>query len=68
MGSPHVTVSDPAQGTVLVTVMAINGQTDQVTVRTHEGQLLVLHRLPESLAGLQVGDQFTLEVPQRAAQ
>jgi len=68
MGSPHVLVSDPAQGTVLVTVMAIDGQTTQVTVQTHEGQRLVLHRLPGSLAGLRVGDQFTLYVAQRATQ
>ena len=60
----NVKVSDPAQGTVRATVMAIDGQTNQVKVHTHEGQQLILFLAPESLAGMRVGDQFTLQVAQ----
>jgi len=34
LGSPAVQVSDPTQGTVEATVLAIDGETNQVTVRT----------------------------------
>jgi len=63
----NVKVSDPAQGTVRATVMAINGQTNQVKVYTHEGQMFRLFLEPESLAGIRVGDQFTLQVAQQLA-
>jgi hypothetical protein len=63
----NVKVSDPAQGTVRATVMAINGQINQVKVYTHEGQMFLLFLEPESLPGIRVGDQFTLQVAQRLA-
>jgi len=61
----NVKLSDPAQGTVRATVMAIKGQINQVKVYTHEGQMFLLFLAPESLAGIRVGDQFTLQVAQR---
>jgi len=61
----NVKVSDPAQGTVRATVMAIKEQINQVKVYTHEGQMFLLFLAPESLASIRVGDQFTLQVAQR---
>jgi hypothetical protein len=61
-----VKVSDPAQGTVRATVLTIDREINQVKIHTHEGQQLVLYLAPESLASLQVGDQFLLQVGQRA--
>jgi len=63
----NVKVSDPAQGTVRATVMAINGQINQLKVYTHEGQMFLLFLEPEFLAGMRVGDQFTLQVAQGSA-
>jgi len=64
----NVKVSDPAQGTVQATVMAIDRQINQVKVQTHEGQRLVLYLAPESLAGIRVGHYIILQVAQRSAQ
>jgi len=66
MGSPGVKVSDPAQRTVQATVRAVDGVTNQVTVQTQEGQMLILQLSSESLPGMRVGDQFTLQVAQRS--
>lgn len=62
----NVKVSDPDQGTVRATVMAIDGQTNRVKIHTHEGQLLTLFLASESVAGMRVGDQFILQVAQRS--
>src|SRR5215813_8983079 len=43
LASPDIRVSDPVEGTVAATVMAVDGQTNQVKVRTQEGQILVLN-------------------------
>jgi hypothetical protein len=65
---PHnLKVSDPVQGTVRATVMAINGQINQVKIYTHEGQMFLLFMEPQSLARMRVGEQFTLQVAQRLA-
>lgn len=63
-----VKVSDPAQGTVRATVLAIDRAINQVTVQTHEGQRLSLYLTPASLAGMQVGQQYILQVAQRSEQ
>lgn len=68
LASPEVRVSDPRQGTVAATVMAIDGQTNQAKVRTQEGQTLVLHLPPEAVMGMRVGDRFTLSIAQRVRQ
>lgn len=68
LGSPEVRVSDPMQGTVAATVMAVDGQTSQARVRTQQGQTLVLHLPPEAIIGMRVGDQFTLSIAQRSRQ
>jgi hypothetical protein len=64
----NIKVSDPAQGTVQATVMAIDRQINQAKVQTHEGQRLVLYLAPESLAGMRVGHYIMLQVAQRSAQ
>jgi hypothetical protein len=61
-----VKVSDPALGTVRAAVMAIDREINQVKIQTHEGQRLVLYLAPESVASLRVGDQFLLQLTQRA--
>lgn len=63
--SPDIKVSDPVQGTVEATVMAVDGQTNQARVRTQEGQILVLTLSPETVMGMRVGDHVTLSVAQR---
>lgn len=68
LASPDVKVSDPIQGTVAATVMAVDAQTNQARVRTQEGQILVLNLPPETVMGLRVGDQFTLSIAQRSIQ
>jgi len=68
LGSPDLRVSDPVHGTVEATVMAIDGQTHQVRLRTQEGQTLMLHLPPEAFRGMRVGDQFTLSIAQRSPQ
>jgi len=67
MGSPSIKVSDPAQRTVQATVRAVDGVTNRVTVQTQEGQMLILQLSSESLPGMRVGDQFTLQVAQRSS-
>jgi len=66
LASPSVKVSDPAQRTVQATVRAVDGATNRVTVQTQEGQMLILQLPPESLTGMRLGDQFTLQVAQRS--
>ena len=65
LGSPALALSDPIQGTVEVTVLGIDGQTNQVTVWTQMGQTLLLTLAPETLPGLQVGQHFTLSFARR---
>jgi hypothetical protein len=57
-----VKLNDPTQGTVRVTVLAIDAEIKQVTVQTDEGQRLLLFLPPESLARLQVGVPCLLQV------
>ena len=52
-----------AQGNVQATVTAIDTTTNQVKVRTAEGQTIVLALSPASLRGLQIGDPLTFTVP-----
>lgn len=65
LASPGVRVSDPTQGTVAATVMAVDGQTNQVRVQTQEGQILVLNLPPEAVTDMRVGDQFMLSIAQQ---
>ena len=67
MASPDLKVSNPAEGTVRATVRSIDGETNQVKIQTQEGQMLVLHLAPESIADMRVGDEFTLQVAQQSA-
>jgi hypothetical protein len=60
-----VTVSDPAQGTVRATVLAMDEQLNKVTIQTHAEQRLILFLDPASFTGLRVGQQFLLQVAQR---
>src|SRR5712691_7140583 len=62
-----VTVSDPAQGTVRATVLAMDEQLNQVTIQTHAEQRLTVFLDPASFTGLRVGQQFLLQVAQRSA-
>jgi hypothetical protein len=62
LGSPQLRVSNPRQGTVEATVMAVDVRTNQVRMQTQEGQILVLNLSPEAVMGMRVGDQFTLVV------
>lgn len=57
-----VKLSDPTQGSVQATVLAINEEINQITVHTDEGQRLMLFLPPESLARLQVGTPCLLQV------
>jgi hypothetical protein len=57
-----VKLSDPTQGAVQATVLAINEEINQITVHTDEGQRLMLFLPPESLARLQVGTPCLLQV------
>jgi hypothetical protein len=61
-----VKLSDPAQGTVRATVLAIDEEISQITVQTDEGQQLMLFLPPESLARLQVGAPCLLQVVNRS--
>jgi hypothetical protein len=65
LGSPPLKLSDPRDGTVQVTVVALHPQRSEATVRTHTGQQLVLTLPLESFASLRVGDRFLLQVVQR---
>jgi len=68
LGSPAIQVSDPTQATVEVTVLAIDGETNQVKVLTQTGQTLLLTLAPEAVTSLQVGEHFTLSMTQRSGQ
>jgi hypothetical protein len=57
-----VTLSDPAQGTVRATVVAIDEEINQIKVQTDAGQRLMLFLPPESVARLQVGAPCLLQV------
>ena len=57
-----VKLSDPAQGTVYATVLAIDEEINQITVQTDEGQRLMLFLDPASLARLHVGAPCLLQV------
>ena len=57
-----VTLSDPAQGTVGATVLAIDDEINQIKVQTEAGQRLMLFLPPESLARLHVGALCLLQV------
>lgn len=54
-------------GTVQATIVAIDMTANRVKAKTGAGQILILAVPHESLAGLQLGDTFTLAVPQKAA-
>jgi hypothetical protein len=53
-------------GTVQATIVAIDMTANRVKARTDAGQILILAVPHESLAGLQLGDTFTLAVSQQA--
>ena len=57
-----VKLSDPTQGTVRATVLAIDEEINQITVQTDEGQRLMLFLPPESLVRLRVGTPCLLQV------
>jgi hypothetical protein len=54
-------------GLVRATIIAIDMATNQVKAKTDAGQVLVLAVPHEALAGLQLGNTFTLAMPQHAA-
>jgi hypothetical protein len=53
-----------AEGTVRATITAVEPATNRVTVRTSEGQTIVLTMEPGALAGLKSGDPFLFTVPE----
>ena len=57
-----VKLSDPIQGTVRATVLAIDEEINQITVQTDEGQRLMLFLDPASLARLYIGAPCLLQV------
>ena len=57
-----VKLSDPAQGTVQATVLALDEEINQITVQTDEGQRLMLFLDPVSLTRLHVGALCLLQV------
>jgi hypothetical protein len=57
-----VKLSDPIQGTVRATVLAIDEEINQITVQTDEGQRLMLFLDPASLARLHIGAPCLLQV------
>jgi hypothetical protein len=61
-----VKLSDPAQGTVRATVLAIDEALNQITVQTDEGQRLMLFLDPASFARLHVGAPCLLQVANRS--
>ena len=63
-----VKLSDPTQGTVRATVLAIDEEINQITVQTDEGQRLMLFLPPESLARLRVGTPCLLQVVNRSTE
>ena len=63
-----VKLSDPAQGTVRATVLALDEEINQITVQTDEGQRLMLFLDPVSLTRLHVGALCLLQVTNGAMQ
>jgi hypothetical protein len=61
-----IKLTDPAQGTVRATVLAIDEEINQIKVQTEEGQQFMLFLPPESLARLQVGAPCLLQVTNRS--
>ena len=61
-----VKLSDPTQGTVRATVLAIDAESNQIRVQTDAGQRLMLYLDPASLARLQVGAPCLLQVVNRS--
>jgi hypothetical protein len=61
-----VTLSNPAQGTVRATVLAIDEELNQIKVQTEAGQRLMLFLPPESLAHLHIGTSCLLRVANRS--
>ena len=57
-----VKLSDPAEGTVQATVLAVDEAINQITVQTEEGQRLMLFLDPASLMRLRVGAPCLLQV------
>jgi hypothetical protein len=57
-----VKLSDPTQGTVRATVLAIDEEINQITVQTDEGQRLMLFLPPASRARLHIGAPCLLQV------
>jgi len=57
-----IKLSDPAQGIVRATVLALDEEINQITVQTDEGQRLMLFLPPASLARLRIGAPFLLQV------
>jgi hypothetical protein len=57
-----VKLSNPTQGTVQATVLAVDEEIKQVKVQTEEGQRLMLFLDPESLARVHVGTPCLLHV------
>ena len=61
-----VTLSDPAQGTVRATVLAIDEELHHIKVQTDEGQQLMLFLDPAFLARLQVSVPCLLQIAQQS--
>ena len=61
-----VKLSDPAQGTVGATVLAIDEELNQVKVQTDEGQRLGLFLPPETLMRLRLGTRCLLQVARQS--
>ena len=61
-----VKLSDPTQGTVQATVLAVDEEINQITVQTDEGQRLMLFLPPASRALLHVGAPCLLQVTNRS--
>jgi hypothetical protein len=57
-----VTLSDPTQGTVRATVLAVDEEINQIKVQTDAGQQLMLFLDPASLARLSIGAPCLLQV------
>ena len=57
-----VTLSDPTQGTVRATVLAVDEEINQIKVQTDAGQHLMLFLDPASLARLPIGAPCLLQV------
>lgn len=61
-----VKLSDPTQGMLRATVLAIDEGINQITVQTDEGQRLMLFLPPESRVRLHVGAPCLLQVANRS--